>query len=293
MSTLLIGFDSAWSATNCGAIVGALSSSKGVLRALGPPQTADYKDALRVIRNWQSGLRPTSTIILLDQPTIVGNASGQRPVENIVASLVSRRYGGMQPANTSRKEMFGRNAPVWSFLEQFGGAADPLDSVPVRNQVFETYPVLAMIALGWTLRDSRVAGRLPKYNPQRKKTFLLSDWQYVCGKLSDQFKERRLNEIFQWLETVRSNPSPRKTDQDNLDSCSCLLVALHLVERKDCLMVGDWKTGYIIVPASAGLRTELEVRCTLTGLVPSEWVRAVRLPEMPLASRVLATVSLL
>ena len=28
--------------------------------------------------------------------------------------------------------------------------------------------MLAMIALLWTLPDSRPAGRLPKYNPQRK-----------------------------------------------------------------------------------------------------------------------------
>jgi predicted RNase H-like nuclease len=289
MSTLLIGFDSAWTATKCGAIVGALSSSDGVVRALGPPQTADYNEAADVILKWQVALRPTSTIVLLDQPTIVGNASGQRPVENIVGSPVSSRYGGMQPANTNRKEMFGRDAPVWSFLEQFGGAADPLDALPV--EVFATYPVLAMIALGWTLPDSRASGRLAKYNPERKKTFSLSDWRYVCGKLSDQFKERGLKEVFQWLETARRNPSPRKSDQDSVDSCFCLLVALYLVERRDCLMVGNRQTGYIIVPDSAELRTELEVRCSLTDRVPSEWVQAVRLSEMPVTSCALASAA--
>ena len=54
--------------------------------------------------------------MLLDQPTIVKNATGQRPVENLVASSVSLRYGGMQPANTARVEMFGKSTPVWSFV---------------------------------------------------------------------------------------------------------------------------------------------------------------------------------
>jgi len=88
--------------------------------------------------------------MLLDQPTIVNNAAGQRPVENIVGSPVSRRYGGMQPANIAKEEMFGKETPVWPFLPRFGGPADPLEPVE-GTRVFETYPVLAMIALGWTL----------------------------------------------------------------------------------------------------------------------------------------------
>lgn len=174
MNTLLIGFDSAWTAAKCGAIVGAFCSDDGI-RDLGPPQTVDYEQASDVILKWQAELRPTSTIVLLDQPTIVRNDNGQRPVENIVGSAVSRRYGGVQPASIKRTDMFGRDAPVWPFLEQFGGAADPLDPASVSSQVFETYPVLAMIALGWTLPDSRATGRLPKYNPGRRKTFSLSD----------------------------------------------------------------------------------------------------------------------
>jgi predicted RNase H-like nuclease len=56
-----------------------------------------------------------------------------------------------------------------------------------------------------------------------------------------------------------------------------LLVALYLAERKDCLMVGNRQTGYIVVPYGVGLGAELEVRCNRTGLVPSEWVRAFKI----------------
>jgi predicted RNase H-like nuclease len=276
MTTLLVGFDSAWTATNSGALVGVLQLDDGTFHELDPPRVVDYREAEGVILKWQAEQVPTATIVLLDQPTIVKNAAGQRPVENLVGSLVSLRYGGMQPANTTKKEMFGKEAPVWPFLTRFGGPADPLEPV-ADTRVFETYPVLAMIALGWTLPDSRAAGRLPKYNPGRKKTFLNSDWQYVCGLASGAFRERGLMEIVRWIGDAAQNTSPRKSDQDSLDACLCLLVALYLAERKDCLMVGDLQTGYIVVPYDAGLRAELEARCNQTGRVPSEWVRAFRL----------------
>ena len=272
MTTLLVGFDSAWTPSNSGALVGVLHSDDGTVRGLGAPQIADYREAEGVILKWQAEQVPVATIVLLDQPTIVKDAAGQRPVENIVGSPVSLRYGGMQPANTAKADMFGTEALVWPFLKRFGGPADPLEPI-ADTRVFETYPVLAMIALGWILPDSRAAGRLPKYNPERKKTFSISDWQYVCGRLLGAFSGRGLTDIVQWINRAAQNTSPRKCDQDGLDACLCLLVALHLAERKGCLMVGDRQTGYIVVPYGAELHEELDARCNRIGWVPSEWVR--------------------
>jgi predicted RNase H-like nuclease len=276
MTTLLVGFDSAWTATKCGAIVGVLLRDDGSLEELGPPLVANYSEAERIVVKWQAEQEPASTILLLDQPTIVLNPSGQRPVENIVASAVSRRHGGMQPANIGRREMFGSGAPIWSFLARFGGAADPLRAeAPAR--VIETYPVLTMIALGWMLQDSRAAGRLPKYNPQRKKTFSLADWEHVCRLAQLAFSGRGLPVISQWIDGAARNKAPRKSDQDLLDACMCLLVALYLADGRPCLMVGDQRTGYIVVPDAVALRSELEARCDETGRIPGEWVRVFRL----------------
>jgi predicted RNase H-like nuclease len=277
MATLLVGFDSAWTRTNSGALVGALLLDDGTFHDLGPPRIVDYPQAQAAILKWQAERVPMSTIIMLDQPTIVENPTGQRIVENIVGSTVSRRGGGMQPANTSRKEMFGRDAPIWSFLKRFGGPANPVEPIG-DTLVIETYPVLTLIALLWTLPDIRPEGRLPKYNPERRKTFSISDWQRVCGLASSSFRERALFEIFRWVDDAAGKTSPRKTDQDGLDACLCLLVALYLVERKDCLMVGDGQTGYIVVPDGAELRAELVARCNQTGRAPSEWVRPFRWP---------------
>ncbi len=275
MSTLIIGFDSAWTAKNSGAISGVLKLDDGTFQELGPPKNADYCQALTSIGFWRRETEPAVTIVMLDQPTIVNNAAGQRPVENLVSSPVSLRYGGVQPANTNRTTMFGNGAPIWHFLKEFGGAANPL--MPLADtRVFETYPVLAMIALGWTLPDVRTTGRLPKYNPDRKGTFTIADWGHVCKKASAAFQERGLKEIATWLDRGAQNGSPRKSEQDCLDSCICLLVALHFTDRRDCLMVGDLTTGYIIVPYCGDLRAELEARCCKTGRIPSQWVRVFK-----------------
>jgi predicted RNase H-like nuclease len=278
MTTLIVGFDSAWTPTNTGAIAGVLQLEDGTFHEVGLPLSTDYCEAKTVICRWQAEKTPTATIIMLDQPTIVKNAEGQRPVENLVGAPVSLRYGGVQPANTTKKEMFGKDAPVWRFLTQFGGAANPLTPL-ADTRVFETYPVLALIALGWTLPDVRATGRLPKYNPDRKKTFSISDWQHVCKLASAALHERGLKEIAAWLDSITLKTFPHKREQDGLDACVCLLVALHFAQQKDCLMVGDLQTGYMVVPHCAQLRAELEARCCKTGRVPSQWVRVFQMAK--------------
>ena len=217
MATLLVGFDSAWTGRKRGAIAGVFLHDDGTFQELGPPESATFAQAQRIIIRWQAERTLTATVIMLDQPTIVSNTTGQRPVENIVSSPVGRRYGGVQPANTSKNAMFGIGAPVWSFLAGFGGPADPLKPV-VATRVFETYPVLAMIVLGWTLPDARSTGRLPKYNPERRNTFSILDWQHVCNQASSAYRARGLNNIAGRIDLATQNAAPRKSDQDCLDA---------------------------------------------------------------------------
>jgi predicted RNase H-like nuclease len=101
--------------------------------------------------------------------------------------------------------------------------AHPLGA-PTPARVFETWPVLAMIAWGWTLPDKRAAGRLPKYNPTRRKTFSISDWQHVCRLTSGALRKHGLAEIARWVDDAAATDKPRKADQDRLDACVCLLV---------------------------------------------------------------------
>src|SRR4051794_27369435 len=102
MPILLVGFDSAWTRMKNGAIVGAVLHDDGSVTEFGPPRRVQFEGAAEMIREWQATYPASSTLVLLDQPTIVSNEAGQRPVEHIVSPTVSRRRGGMQPANTGR-----------------------------------------------------------------------------------------------------------------------------------------------------------------------------------------------
>lgn len=272
MKSLLVGFDSAWTSKNSGALAGVVRYHDGSHKELGPPQVVNFNQAEEVILGWQDLEKTASTVVMIDQPTIVRNSKGQRPVENIVASPVSRRRGGMQPANTGRIGMFDCGAPIWGFLKRFGGQLDPLEPVS-GTTICETYPVLAIIALGWTMPDTRPSGRLPKYNPERKKNFSTGDWKFVCLKLLEEIKKRNLSESASWINTVKMKKEPNKRDQDRLDAIICLLCALYFSERKECLLVGNSDTGLILVPACYELRKELKTRCEKTGRNAAEWVR--------------------
>jgi len=279
MSTLVVGFDAAWTAAKAGAIVGVIRKADRTFQELGPPLLVNYPDATARVLDWQRTWSPDSTLVLLDQPTIVTNDTGQREVEHLVTSPIGRRLGGMQPANTSRTDMFGVTAPLWPFLTQFGGPANPLGTL-TPTCVYETYPALAMIALGWTLpHHQRATGRLPKYNPARRNTFALADWQHVCQTVSDAFRQRGLTALAGLTNDAAHNPTPRKSDQDRIDACICLLVGLHLADNKGCLMIGNCTNGYIIVPDDPILTKELITRCTATGRTPTDWVRTFRLPN--------------
>jgi predicted RNase H-like nuclease len=263
MSTLLVGFDSAWTGKHDGAIIGALRGDDKTLIALGEPHGVDFDLAAQLVEKWRYEYQPASTIVLIDQPIIVPNETGQRCVDRMISSPIARRGSAVQPANRGRDKMFGDRAPIWKFLERFGGPADPWGPAgPVR--VFETYPALALVALGWTL-DRHLVRRLPKYNPHRRGTFSLSDWEFVCKHIENAFRVRGLHNLADWTDRQAKNISPRKQDQDRIDACLCLLVGLCIVEVGKALVVGNYSMGYIMVPVprEGELMEELKQRCSI------------------------------
>ena len=78
-----------------------------------PPELVGFGAALTYIQRLQRS--DAVTLIALDQPTIVPNRTGMRPVEKTVASLISWLGGGVQPANRGKTMFFGDEAPIWRF----------------------------------------------------------------------------------------------------------------------------------------------------------------------------------
>jgi predicted RNase H-like nuclease len=168
-STCIIGFDSAWTDNSKapGAICALVIASDGGVR-FKPPCHVSFDQALAFIDAERCAC--DTCLVAIDQPTIVPNESGSRPADKVAASLVSFIGGGVQPANRSKKEMFGDDAPIWRFLKRLGATEDPELSRTADRGLFiiEVFPALALAAF-----ETRFSGRMkaPKYNPGNKGSF--------------------------------------------------------------------------------------------------------------------------
>ena len=87
------------------------------------PQLGGFAKALEFIRSVHRDDRPT--LAAVDQPTIVPNADGMRPVNKVAASTVSWIGGGVQPANHAKINMFSDNAPILRFIQCLEAAENP------------------------------------------------------------------------------------------------------------------------------------------------------------------------
>lgn len=262
----IIGFDSAW--TDSPKAPGAICTiriDKSGQRSLVPPTLVSFNQALAVIEDEApvSDLR----IVALDQPTIVPNLTSMRPVDRVAASLISWLGGGVQPANRSKIGMFDDTAPVWRFKERLGAMENPEASRSASAGLFlmEVFPALALPSL-----DPLFCGRLlgPRYNPARRKTFTLLGWHSVVAAVRRIAVEEQIIGLTGWADSLAAVSTPRKGDQDRLDAVLCALIGLHWLTaaRSASIMIGDRSLGYMLAPASADIRSRLEIAAQRAGV---------------------------
>jgi predicted RNase H-like nuclease len=252
-SIALVGFDSAWTdkAAAPGAICAVLCE-RGSCAEVEAPRLLGFSKALEFIGELRA--RVDLILVAIDQPTLVPNLKGSRPVDRDVASLISWVGGGVQPANRRKLRMFDDDAPIWRFLSALGGVEDPERARVARSGLFyfEVFPALALCALEDSFCDR---GCGPRYNPTRK-TFRLAAWARVVAAATREAEALGCTGLAAWLRALQSLERPRKPDQDLLDSAICALVAARwrLRERERSLMVGDLQTGYMVAPSSERVR---------------------------------------
>ena len=265
-TTLIVGFDSAWTRGKRGGIAAVRVGSDRLPTTRAVPSAASFEEAQQLIGEWRTGC--DSVLVMLDQPTVVPNAIGRRPVEHIVSSMVGTARGGVQPANRGRLPMFGPEAPLWAFLATLGAGLDPRP--PGACRVIETYPALALLGWGWERAD----GELPKYNPTRK-TYRHDDWRSVCGRLRAAFAADGLLDLAAWCEEherCAGAARPRKEDQDGIDALLCLRVGLDWRLGRRTLMIGTPHHGLMVVPDRTDLAPRLRPRLERLELAESEWL---------------------
>lgn len=266
-----IGFDSAWTDNRVapGAIC-AVGLDEGRAVRFHSPRLVSFAEALTFIGEVRSN--KGVTLVALDQPTVVANATGLRPVERVAASLVSWLGGGVQPSNRGRLGMFCDASPIWAFLDVLGAIEDPELARVAGTGLYlmEVFPALALASMGFF-------GRLaaPRYNPARRKTFRLDDWRDVAATAANHAHRFGCGELSEWCGRARAIAKPRKADQDKLDAVLCVLIALHwrLRSRDESVLLGDFESGYMVAPASSEVLDRLssaahKYEVAMNGVVP-------------------------
>ncbi len=257
-STVIFGFDSAWADNpkKPGAICAIAFNDHGQVK-FHEPQPASFADALAFIKARRKDF--SVSLVALDQPTVVPNTAGSRPVDKVAAALVSFIGGGVQPANRSKIGMFCDDAPIWSFLSELKATEDPVAARAARTGHFliEVFPALALPAL-----EDGFAQRLgaPKYNPQNRKKFRLDDWRCVVRVIQATAEKFGVNGLADWSDGMHDLSPPAKSDQDKLDAVLCALIGLvwRAGPAASSAMLGDLNTGYMVTPMSDAVRPRLE-----------------------------------
>lgn len=260
-SSIIFGFDSAWTdqAKQPGAICAVAWDDRGQV-SFHPPRLVSFAGALAFIAEARGGHDlALVALVALDQPSVVPNATGMRPVDRLAGAVVSHVGGGVQPANRGKRGMFCDSAPVWRFLDDLGAVQDP---VRARNaagglHLIEVFPALALPAL-----DEGFAGRLaaPKYNPAHGRKFKLQDWQAVAAAVRHRAIALEIPPLADWAEAKMGLPAPRKADQDRLDAAICALAGViwRTGPADGSALLGDLRQGYMVTPISPATRPRLE-----------------------------------
>lgn len=265
MQQAFVGFDSAWSDRNKGAITYVVFQGDMLLKA-SKPQSSSFLDAARIIGELQKECG--DVLVAIDQPTIVPNQSSSRPVDRVANALMARIGSAAQPANRNKVAMFGDKAPIWKFIDDIGASLDfeAAETGSGQTHLIEVYPALAVPSLEPSFMNRRSAAR---YNPGNRKKFSLADWGQVCETVRRCADDFTLDLLSEWAEEMAQLGSPKKPHQDRIDALLCLIVALQWRRKlawHEVCAVGDLKTGYMVTPTTHTTRNILQDACGKRGV---------------------------
>lgn len=253
---IIFGFDSAWKDESLGAI-GAITIDRDGRREFRKPERVSFDQALGYIRLQQSGY--AHSLVAIDQPMIVKNKDGCRPVDRTAGTLLGRIGGGVQCASLKKDTLFGEGSPLWRFMSKLGAMKNPLEAREDKAGKFmiEVFPALALPSLN---SEFTKPPGVPKYNPRKKDKFRLKDWIAVTGVVACLAQEHEIEGLETWAKCMGSIGKPEKADQDLLDAAICALVGYlwRFGPSGEVAMIGDLDSGYMITPISSDTRSTLE-----------------------------------
>src|ERR1017187_8925808 len=215
MEAVYTGFDSAWGGVKRGAICNLALLDDGSLWLAGDPVGVDWDQALiHAKQEMSAALR----VWAIDQPLVVPNQEGCRPVERDLAKALMADFGCGAHSSNLGMTAWATDAPIWSLeraLEDNGYFHSPM-AIPEAaggRFYFECYPHPALLGL-FDL------DQIVKY-----KRGGLDEWQRLLQLLrSLTAAELPIRNI---CEFVQENLGRNKANEDKLDSILCAYVAAY------------------------------------------------------------------
>lgn len=241
---IFLGLDLAWSEQNPSGLA-ALDASGNVL---------DFRADVRAfadILGWVRGHARATTVLGIDMPTIVPNASGSRPCEKEVRAVFGRNHAGPHPANRSRPD-FRDGGRARRLLDALApdGFVERLDLAPRAAGRFalEVFPHPAHVRL-----FERPSIFRYKKKPGRTWPAVWSEWaayRAALAGLADADPPLALPAGIPLAVTEKSQAYKRW--DDILDAVSCAYVASFVwrwgTSGPLVRVFGDLADGYIVIP---------------------------------------------
>jgi predicted RNase H-like nuclease len=233
---IFIGVDLGW--VNGATGLAALEFRNGSLQLRALSLAAQHSEVLAWIAD-QVGESPA--MIAIDAPTIIRNATGQRPGERLL-NAAYRKYGlGCHPANLGRP-FAGKTTAFSQALETAGfrHAADITPQIPGRYQI-EVFPhasIVRFFGLDYRLgyKKGPVAERVAQLKRLRRYLYSLKKWEPPC--------------LLSKLPAIPSGGLARKHTEDRLDAILCAYTGAYYWFWGNARnsVFGDAESGFIITP---------------------------------------------
>ena len=263
--SFFVGLDLAWHGEGRHSGLAALVHQGSSLSLASDPTGARSDDEiLAFIGKHSRG----PTVVAIDAPLIITNASGQRPCETRISERFGRNHASAHTSNLTR---FPDSAGVRLARElQSKGFSHPSESLatndPAARLVVEVYPHPAQIRLFdleriLKYKKGRVASRRAALDDYRTRLKASLD--------EDGFSDTEGSITF-FAKPIEELRGPHLTDYDDRPAALfCALLAFRLWafgwSRNE--IIGDLQTGYIVVPKSreepARTREDMLVGMTL------------------------------
>jgi predicted RNase H-like nuclease len=251
-SPIFLGLDLAWSARHPSGLA-ALDARGRLLEVRADVRTDED------ILAWVRGLLAPTSVLGIDMPTIVPNASGTRPCERELAAEFRRYHAGPHPANRGLPHFAG-GGRARALLDALAadGVREDLRMPPgaAGRFAFEVFPHPAHVRLFGLASIFRY-----KKKPNRPWPSVLREWEdyrAALGLLEGADPALRLAGRI----PARVERSGYKAWDDTLDALTCAYVASYLwrwgTSPAAAHVFGDLSAGYIVVPARKVIAGRIE-----------------------------------